>query len=304
MTESERKTEMVASEKKSKGHALVLPYPSQGHINPMLQFGKRIASHGRLATAAITRFIVSTTTPNAGHVAIETISDGFDDAGFASNFLTNRTRAFTDNIYPATNQILLQEMNWLASVRRAITIGPTIPSVYLDNRIPDDHRYAIDLFRPETSACKSWIASLPPASAIFVSFGSMATLSAAQFAELAFGLAATNRPFLWVVRSSEKAKLPPGFPDSTVKKNGGMLVSWAPQLELLASGKFGCFVTHCGWNSTIEGLGLGVAMVGLPQWTDQCTDARLGEWKEASRRAMDDGGSSDRNITELLDKFC
>ncbi|XP_020594455.1 UDP-glycosyltransferase 74F2-like, partial [Phalaenopsis equestris] len=33
---------------------------------------------------AITRFIASTTTPNAGHVAIETISDGFDDAGFAS----------------------------------------------------------------------------------------------------------------------------------------------------------------------------------------------------------------------------
>ncbi|KAG1328256.1 indole-3-acetate beta-glucosyltransferase-like [Cocos nucifera] len=64
-------------------HALVLPYPSQGHINPMLQFAKRLFSHGLLATLATTRFILSTTRPEPGPVALAPISDGFDQAGFA-----------------------------------------------------------------------------------------------------------------------------------------------------------------------------------------------------------------------------
>lgn len=63
-------------------HVLLLPYPSQGHINPMLEFAKRLASHGLLATLATTRFILSSTHPEPGPVALAPISDGFDRAGF------------------------------------------------------------------------------------------------------------------------------------------------------------------------------------------------------------------------------
>ncbi|TVU08916.1 hypothetical protein EJB05_42343, partial [Eragrostis curvula] len=66
-------------------HVLLLPYPSQGHVHPMLQFGKRLAFHGLRPTLAVTRFILATCTPDAGAagaVRVAAISDGFDRGGF------------------------------------------------------------------------------------------------------------------------------------------------------------------------------------------------------------------------------
>nr|POE74104.1 udp-glycosyltransferase 74f2 [Quercus suber]POF11777.1 udp-glycosyltransferase 74f2 [Quercus suber] len=64
-----------------RGHVVVLPYPSQGHINPLLQFAKRLASKGIKATIATTRYTLkSICTANVG---VEPISDGFDESGFA-----------------------------------------------------------------------------------------------------------------------------------------------------------------------------------------------------------------------------
>lgn len=69
--------------KKSYGaHVLALPYPSQGHINPMLQFSRRLVSKGLKATLATPIFISNTFKPQAGSVQLETISDGFDEGGF------------------------------------------------------------------------------------------------------------------------------------------------------------------------------------------------------------------------------
>jgi hypothetical protein len=66
-------------------HVLVLPYPSQGHINPILQFGKRLAAHrGVRCTLAATRFLLSESKPTPGDaVRVTTISDGCDRGGFA-----------------------------------------------------------------------------------------------------------------------------------------------------------------------------------------------------------------------------
>ncbi|GAV92055.1 hypothetical protein CFOL_v3_35439, partial [Cephalotus follicularis] len=64
-----------------KGHVVVVPYPGQGHINPLLQFAKRLASKGVKATFATTYYTVKSI--NAPNIGVEPISDGFDEGGFA-----------------------------------------------------------------------------------------------------------------------------------------------------------------------------------------------------------------------------
>lgn len=116
--------------------------------------------------------------------------------------------------------------------------------------------------------------------------------------EMASALMCMNSYFLWVVRETERNKLPAGFFDLT--KGKGLVVSWCNQLEMLAHRAIGCFVTHCGWNSTIEGLCLGVPMVGMPQWSDQMPDAKYIEdvWRVGVRVKEDEFGIVKRE--ELL----
>ncbi|GAY63366.1 hypothetical protein CUMW_224930 [Citrus unshiu] len=68
-------------EKIHRAHVLIVPYPSQGHINPTFQFAKRLASRGLKITLALTNFIYKSTKPSSpsGSVQIDTISDGYDD---------------------------------------------------------------------------------------------------------------------------------------------------------------------------------------------------------------------------------
>ncbi|CAK9177315.1 unnamed protein product [Ilex paraguariensis] len=63
-----------------RGHVLVLTYPAQGHINPLLQFAKRLASKGLKATFATTHYTVNSI--HADGVDVRPISDGYDDGGF------------------------------------------------------------------------------------------------------------------------------------------------------------------------------------------------------------------------------
>ena len=109
------------------------------------------------------------------------------------------------------------------------------------------------------SYCTNWLNTKPEGSVIYVSFGSMANLSK-QMEELAFALKGSNFYFLWVVKALEEAKLPEKFVENIGNK--GLVVQWSPQLEVLANKAIGCFLTHCGWNSTLEALNLGVHFSG------------------------------------------
>lgn len=168
-------------------------------------------------------------------------------------------------------------------------VGPSVPSIYLDQRLEDDKEYGLSLFKPEIEACMKWLDSKEVGSVIYVSFGSLASLGEEQMEELAWGLKSSNIPFLWVVRESEKKKLPTGLLDEIVQSNTGLVVAWCLQLEVLAHRAIGCFLTHCGWNSTLEALCLGVPLVALAQWTDQTTNAKFieEEWKVGLRVAVD-----------------
>ncbi|CAK9139318.1 unnamed protein product [Ilex paraguariensis] len=66
-------------EKEKKGYGayvLVVPFPSPGHINPLLQLCKRLVSKGLKATLAVTKSISKTMNPQSDTVHVDTISDG------------------------------------------------------------------------------------------------------------------------------------------------------------------------------------------------------------------------------------
>uniref|UniRef100_A0A9I9CTP3 UDP-glycosyltransferase 76F1-like n=1 Tax=Cucumis melo TaxID=3656 RepID=A0A9I9CTP3_CUCME len=124
----------------------------------------------------------------------------------------------------------------------------------------------------------SWLNSKPPRSVLYVSFGTLATLQPHEFLEIAWGLANSTHPFLWVVRpamvsgSEWLERLPEGFEEMLGER--GLIVKWAPQREVLAHPAIGGFWTHCGWNSTIESLCEGVPMLCYPCFGDQKSNAR------------------------------
>jgi pathogen-inducible salicylic acid glucosyltransferase len=179
------------------------------------------------------------------------------------------------------------------------TIGPAIPSMYLDKRLEDDKEYGLNLFKPNVDACMKWLDTKEIGSVVYASFGSLASLGEEQMEELSLGLKNSNCYFLWVVRESEEKKLPDNFLEETTEK--GLVVTWCPQLDVLAHKAIGCFMTHCGWNSTLEALSLGVPMVAMPQWTDQPTNAKfiVDVWKVGIRIKLDEKGIATKEEIEL-----
>ena len=154
------------------------------------------------------------------------------------------------------------------------TIGPAIPSMYTDKRISNDKEYDLNLFTSNQHTCNNWLDSNKAGSVVYVSFGSIANLKEEQMTELAFGLSNSNLSFLWVIRASEETKLPMDFLSAGLQSRC-LIVNWCSQLEVLSHQAVGCFMSHCGWNSTLEALSLGVPIVAMPQWTDQTTNAKF-----------------------------
>ncbi|KAK9165841.1 hypothetical protein Scep_001032 [Stephania cephalantha] len=174
--------------------------------------------------------------------------------------------------------------------------------------------------------CLTWLDSHPPSSVVYVSFGSIVSLSKEQLAEMAFGILDAGVPFLWSFRPpftkhESHSGLPEGFLDQVNHyKKKCLVVEWAPQDLVLAHSSVSCFVTHCGWNSSLESLGSGVPVVAFPQWGDQGDVVRCirevtsGEraeeirknalkWRKAAEDAVAPGGSSDRNVEAFVDEI-
>ncbi|KAG6680184.1 hypothetical protein I3842_13G028900 [Carya illinoinensis] len=140
------------------------------------------------------------------------------------------------------------------------------------------------------SKCLTWLDNQPGGSVLYVSFGSAGSLSNDQLNELALGLEQSGEKFLWVVRSPNNgpanaayltnqshdldplAFLPEGFVERT---NGQGLVvpSWAPQVQVLSHGSTGGFLTHCGWNSTLESIMNGTPLIAWPLFGEQRMNA-------------------------------
>ena len=127
-----------------------------------------------------------------------------------------------------------QEADYLESTWRAKTIGPTLPSFYLDDgRLPCNKTYGVDLFSGTDQApCMAWLDKQEPCSVVLASYGTVANLDTAQLEELGNGLCDSGKPFVWVLRSNEAEKLCRQLGDKC--KERGLVVPFCPQLEVLA----------------------------------------------------------------------
>ncbi|KDP38845.1 hypothetical protein JCGZ_05002 [Jatropha curcas] len=126
-----------------------------------------------------------------------------------------------------------------------------------------------------------WLDDQPPSSVVFLCFGSWGSFDEDQAKEIAYALEHSGHRFLWSLRrppptgkmespseyENPQEVLPEGFLDRTAKI--GKIVGWAPQAAILAHQAIGGFVSHCGWNSTLESIWYGVPIAAWPMYAEQ-----------------------------------
>lgn len=196
----------------------------------------------------------------------------------------------------------------------------------------------------EDKSCIKWLEDQPFKSVLYVSFGSIATVTKEQLMEFWYGLVNSEQRFLWAIRPDSVAdkegerEIPIELEEGT--KARGYMVNWVPQEEVLAHPAIGGFLTHCGWNSTLESIYEGVPMICWPYLADQQINSRfVGEvWKlgldikdtcdrviiekavrdlmgarkedfaksakemtTLARKAVTEGGESHRNLNKLIE---
>ena len=122
--------------------------------------------------------------------------------------------------------------------------------------------------------CLKWLDSMKPKSVIYACFGSLCRISFSQLVEIGMGLEASNRPFIWIINKRDYTKnlekwLEEDKFEERVKTRGLIIRGWAPQVLILSHSSVGAFLTHCGWNSTLEGVSAGVPMITWPMFAEQ-----------------------------------
>ncbi|OAY73060.1 Cis-zeatin O-glucosyltransferase 1 [Ananas comosus] len=165
--------------------------------------------------------------------------------------------------------VLAREPEYLN--KKLFTVGPLNP-------------VAVGQGQRQRHDCLEWLDKQPPASVLYVSFGSTTTLPDAQIEQLAIALLNSNQRFIWVLRDADRGdifaeggkpregRLPQGFAER-VEGRGIVIRDWAPQLEILAHDATAAFVSHCGWNSCMESISMDVPLVGWPMHSDQPRNA-------------------------------
>ena len=171
---------------------------------------------------------------------------------------------------------------------------------------------AFPYFRPETKhsiantdlnrGYISWLDSQPVMSVLYISFGSFLSLSRAQLNEIASALNISGISYFWVALGEA----------SWLKEkcwDRGLVVPWCDQLKVLSHPSIGGFWSHCGWNSTLEAVFVGIPMLTFPLFFDQVPNRRkiLEEWKNGWELKRPELGSEElvtqEEILEVIRKF-
>uniref|UniRef100_A0A0D9WIW0 Uncharacterized protein n=1 Tax=Leersia perrieri TaxID=77586 RepID=A0A0D9WIW0_9ORYZ len=177
--------------------------------------------------------------------------------------------------------VLVNTFDWLEPKSlKSLAAGVCVPDkptprIYSIGPLVDAGKNGVESRHP----CVAWLDAQPKRSVVFLCFGSKGAFPAAQLKEIAHGLESSGHRFLWAVRSPPEEQttspepdlellLPAGFLERT--KGKGMVVkNWVPQAEVVRHDAVGAFVTHCGWNSTLEAIMSALPMICWPLYAEQ-----------------------------------
>ncbi|KAK6261715.1 hypothetical protein QUC31_007531 [Theobroma cacao] len=316
-------------------HVVVISFPAQGHVAPLMKLSLQIAAHGVkviFVNTEVTHEKILVSLPEKVEerslISLDSIPDGVDEDGRndAVKMMEAMRRAmpgyFEDYLIKKINQSNVNEkitcviadtsVGWALEVAKkvgieAVAVWPAgaaclalavhVPQL-LEAEIINIDVYELDSSAlklipnvlpigpllasnhlggfagstwPEDSTCLEWLDKQTAGSVIYVAFGSSTITCSQQVEELALGLELAGQPFLWVVRSDFMDRSIAKFPDEFKSRvaERAKFVEWAPQEKVLAHPSVSCFMSHCGWNSTIEGLSMGVPFLCWPYIADQ-----------------------------------
>ncbi|TXG58402.1 hypothetical protein EZV62_016231 [Acer yangbiense] len=125
-----------------------------------------------------------------------------------------------------------------------------------------------------------WLDSRKSSSVLYVCFGSLSSIQPQQLMEIGLGLEASNCSFIWAIRKDhltyqlEKWLEEEKF-EERIQGRGLIVQGWAPQVSILSHPSVGGFLTHCGWNSTLEGISAGKPMITWPMFAEQFFNEKL-----------------------------
>ncbi|XP_010514995.1 PREDICTED: UDP-glycosyltransferase 76E4-like [Camelina sativa] len=152
----------------------------------------------------------------------------------------------------------------------------------------------------EDRSCVEWLNKQKPRSVIYISLGSKAHMETKEMLEMAWGLANSNQPFLWVIRPGSILSFDgtESLLDeiSKIVSERGYIVKWAPQIEVLGHPAVRGFWSHCGWNSILESILEGVPMICRPFQGEQKLNAMYVE--SVWRIGIQVGGEVERGSVE------
>ncbi|BBN09064.1 protein MpUGT19 [Marchantia polymorpha subsp. ruderalis] len=184
------------------------------------------------------------------------------------------------------------------------TIGPTFSFVAKSVR-PNVNGFKEGDVQP----CLRFLDKQPPSSVVYVAFGNDWNHTPEQVLEIAYGLETSQQPFLCVLHYPRKTEqypsgdlfqvIPPELINRT-KGRGLFVQDWAPQLEILAHPSTGGFITHCGQNSILESISMGIPLLAWPLICDQMINCRslVDEVEVALEICKGADGSVDRREVE------
>lgn len=179
------------------------------------------------------------------------------------------------NSFAELERVYLEHMRAELGHDRVWAVGPLLPPE--DSVVGPANRGG-----PSSLPCHevmTWLGARHDSSVVYVCFGSRFSLPRKQMDALAEALERSGVQFILCVRrhvgdDDKEGAIPDGFEDR-VEGRGLVIKGWAPQVAILSHRAVGAFLTHCGWNSVLEGVAAGVVMLTWPLGADQFTNAKL-----------------------------